>query len=200
MTLQKILLTGLAGVVLLSAATAINITNQGVMTPPPPVPGALVYGQPTTGRLVQLLIGTGLAIQNGNTLIANQIAGPAGPQGPIGPAGPPGPTGATGTAGPIGSVGPAGPIGLTGPAGPQGPPGPAGTGANVIKSSYTTPNPSVQTYTIIGGPCTDLEVARNGLQNYAENNDYTLTTSTSLTFSSANQAVPGDFIMIRCYH
>ena len=75
--MKRLLTVAIAGALLLSATTLINITNQGVMVPIPAAPGALVFAQPTTGRLSQMLIGAGLSIQNGNTLVSTATTGGA---------------------------------------------------------------------------------------------------------------------------
>ncbi len=58
-----------------------------------------------------------LAFGESINIVANAVAGPAGPQGATGPSGS---VGSTGPAGPQGPVGPAGPTGATGPAGANG--------------------------------------------------------------------------------
>jgi Collagen triple helix repeat (20 copies) len=68
----------------------------------------------------------GMTCARGETAIAWNKTGPAGPPGTTRPAGSAGAAGPQGPAGPSGATGPAGPAGATGPQGPAGPPGAAG--------------------------------------------------------------------------
>ena len=202
---KRLVVFGIAAAIALFATT-VSITNQSKVVPPPTGPSVLYSN--ATGNIQTALIGANLnTTGSGTTLTLNAVTvpgpqGPTGPPGPVGAIGPAGPVGPSGPPGPTGATGPSGPIGATGPAGPQGPPGPSGGGGTtVVKSSYTAANPPIQTYTVNGAPCVDLEVTRNGLNNYAENGDFTpAANGTSITFSAGSQSVQGDFIMIRCYH
>lgn len=77
----------------------------------------------------------------------------------------------------------------------------ATSSTNITKTFVTATATTGQTFSVTGFPCADLEVARNGLLNYAQNNDFTVAADgSSITYPSTTPIAVGDFIAIRCYH